>query len=152
MTDHKCPRRIEQGRMNEVQSDKWRNDDTCSYCGSYNPDLLMARLEAGTVELGPTDKSYKVYVENKGGDGFKQSYRSGCPASPCPDIVDVEGNIDVEKCTHWITQERNETKFYFQHFDEEQKHRFIELHNQGKLKIGMPGHFYRLPFFCRRED
>lgn len=40
----------------------WRPDRSCSYCGSMNPDDFMARVEAGTVELGTTDKNYKVYV------------------------------------------------------------------------------------------
>lgn len=30
----------------------------------------MERLERGDVEVGPTDKSYKVYVRNKGGETF----------------------------------------------------------------------------------
>ena len=34
----------------------------CSYCGSVHPDEFMAAVEAGEVELEPTDKSYKVYV------------------------------------------------------------------------------------------
>jgi len=122
MTDQICPRARENGATLSMMKPPfngemvWRDNDTCSYCGSYNPDQLMARLEAGDIQLGPTDKDYKVYIENSGGE----------PLSAI--------------------------KFYFQHFDEEQKHRFIELHNEGKLKIGMPGHFYRLPFFCRRED
>ena len=34
----------------------------CSYCGSVHPDEFMAAVEAGEVELTPTDKSYKVYI------------------------------------------------------------------------------------------
>jgi hypothetical protein len=43
--------------------DMWHPDETCSFCGSLNPDKLMRLLEAGTVELGPTDKNYKAYVD-----------------------------------------------------------------------------------------
>jgi hypothetical protein len=28
----------------------------------------MARVEAGTIEVGPTDKNYKAYVKNLGGE------------------------------------------------------------------------------------
>jgi len=88
----------------------WREDGTCSYCGSLNPDLLFAQIEKG-AELGPTDKSYKIYVR----------------------LVDH--------------QVRGAGKFYFQHLSDEQQVRFVELYNAHQLKIGMPGHFYTLPFF-----
>lgn len=41
-------------------------------------------------------------------------------------------------------------KFYFQHFDDEQKKRFIELMNQRLILLEYPGYFYVLPFFCQR--
>lgn len=44
--------------------DTWRQDNTCSYCGSGNPDEFMRRVEARDVTLSPTDKNYKVYVES----------------------------------------------------------------------------------------
>lgn len=65
-----CPRASENGAVLEQFQPPfngemvWREDRTCSYCGSLNPDALMERLEAGDVELGPTDKSYKVYVRD----------------------------------------------------------------------------------------
>lgn len=76
---HTCGYRVVQGRAdaNSVfrdsgpNLDSWREDDTCSYCGSLNPDILMARMEAGDIEIGPTDKSYKVYVKNLGGAELK---------------------------------------------------------------------------------
>lgn len=40
-------------------------------------------------------------------------------------------------------------KFYFEHFSEAQKRRFVELHNDGKLKLEHPGYFYRWPFFMQ---
>jgi hypothetical protein len=154
---HTCGYRVVQGRASAGSPfhgcgpnlDYYREDDSCSYCGSLNPAIFMERLERGDVELGPTDKDYKVYVRNLGGSPFKQTYRDGCPTSPCPDIVGEGGSIDVEKCTHWVTREREETKFYFYHLDAEQRLRFIELYNQQKMKLGMPHYFYMLPFFCR---
>lgn len=44
---------------------------------------------------------------------------------------------------------RGAGKFYFQHFDDEQKHRFIELMNAKTLNMRTPGHFYVLPFFAQ---
>lgn len=98
----------------------------------------MARLEAGDVELGPTDKSYKVYVRNKGGANFKQTSRN------CPKDATCTGPAD---CTHWTTREMDQTKFYFQHLSSDQCRRFVELLNVLKLKFGYPGHFYVTPFF-----
>jgi hypothetical protein len=90
----------------------WREDGTCSYCGSLKPELLFQQIEKG-AELGPTDKSYKAYVK----------------------LVD-----------HSV---RGAGKFYFQHLSFEEKMRFIDLWNDGKLNIGFPGHFYVLPFFMQ---
>lgn len=135
----KCPRRIE-GPFLLPDEDCWRDDGTCSYCGSLDPDMLMARLEVGDVEVGPTDKSYKIYVKNEGGHAFKMSFRS------CPKDATCQAPTD---CTHWVTEDRVTTKFYFQHLSDAQKNRFIELYNDKKMKIGYPGHFYVRPFFCR---
>ena len=40
----------------------WRSDGTCSYCGSVSPDLLFEQIGKGAT-IGPTDKSYKAYVD-----------------------------------------------------------------------------------------
>lgn len=137
---HRCPRRAEDHVpfSNYVDYDDWGRDNTCSYCGSLNPDVLMERAEIGDIEFGPTDKHYKVYVKNRGGAIFKHIYRD------CPTIAVCKG---PETCTHWVAEKRDETKFYFQHLSPDQQKRFIQLLNEHKLKIGMPGHFYVLPFF-----
>lgn len=44
----------------------------------------------------------------------------------------------------------NHQKFYFQHLSPEQQTRFIELYNAHKLRLGVPGYFYQLPYFCSR--
>lgn len=53
--------------------------------------------------------------------------------------------------THWVQVaprgNRRESKFYFEHLSIEQRHKFIELLNTKKLRLGEPGFFYRLPFF-----
>jgi hypothetical protein len=97
----------------------------------------MARCESGTVVLGPTDKSYKVYLTNAGGEPFKQSHRD------CPKCSTCKGPGD---CAHWVTRETSGAKFYFQHLSKAQMIRFIELLNEGKLKIEGGG-FYVRPFF-----
>jgi hypothetical protein len=143
-----CPRRAELGMsavlVDELRGpDTYREDNTCSYCGSLNPETLMERLEIGNVKLTPTDKSYKVYVQNDGGEGFKQTYRN------CPDDVPRHG---PKECTHWVTRDMTETKFYFQHLSVDQRKRFVELLNDKKLKLNIPGYFYVLPFFCARQE
>ncbi|EPR09880.1 hypothetical protein M527_07070 [Sphingobium indicum IP26] len=45
---------------------------------------------------------------------------------------------------------RGAGKFYFQHLDQSQRGKFIELLNAGAVNIGYPGHFYVLPFFAMR--
>jgi hypothetical protein len=39
-------------------------------------------------------------------------------------------------------------KFYYQHLSADQRREFVELLNDGTMRVGYPGHFYRLPFFC----
>jgi hypothetical protein len=119
----------------------WRADDrSCSYCGSMNADDFMQRLEQGDVELGSTDKNYKVYVHNAGGVAFKQSYRD------CPRDANCTGPDD---CGHWVTREIQDGKFYFYHLSEAQQTRFIELYNAGKIRMAGGFGFYVLPFFCK---
>lgn len=141
-----CPRALENGGGHNSPLKPpfngemhWREDDTCSYCGSLNPDTFMARLEAGDVELSPTDKNYKVYIRNVGGEVFKQTYRK------CPVDATCTGPDD---CTHWVTRERARAKFYFQHLSNDQKTRFVELYNQRKLQFVDDYGFYVLPYFC----
>lgn len=142
-----CPRRTESvlAMINapgfEGPDEYDPSDNTCSYCGSLEPTAFMARLEAGNVTLTPTDKNYKVYIRNDGGEVFKQTYRD-CPRG--------EPDHGPKECSHWITRDTTETKFYFQHLSAEQRHRFIELLNTNKIKLNVPGYFYVLPFFCQR--
>lgn len=66
-----CPRRSEGGAGSHPAFQ--RDDDTgpdgrCLFCGSLDAAEFMQRCEDGTVLLGSTDKSYKVYVRPvKGG-------------------------------------------------------------------------------------
>lgn len=142
-----CPRAAENGggpnspfRAPMNGEAEWREDGSCSYCGSLNPDTFMARLEAGDVETIPTDKSYKAYLRNRGGEPLKQTYRD------CPRDSTCTGPDD---CTHWVSRDIDQTKFYFQHLSTAQQERFIALYNEKRMTFAVPGHFYVRPFFCQ---
>jgi len=70
MTTQICPRAAENGADLSMMKPPfngemvWREDNTCSYCGGLNPEEFMRRLEAQDIEVGPTDKNYKVYVKD----------------------------------------------------------------------------------------
>lgn len=135
-----CGRRAEWGAASNFPTpDEWRDDKTCSYCGSLDPAEFF-RVIAEGGELGPTDKNYKVYVT---GSGLRQSYRD------CPDDADCEGPDD---CGHWVTRDVDQSKFYFQHLSADEQTKFVTLLNENKVKIGVPGYFYVLPFFCKVAD
>ena len=68
-----CPRREEAPfAITPPEEDHWREDGTCSYCGSGKPIALLADIEEG-LELTPTDKNYKVYcrASKRGGPAGK---------------------------------------------------------------------------------
>lgn len=119
----------------EEHGDHWRADGTCSYCGSLSGDAFIKHLKEGG-EVTPTDKGYKAYVHGS----FTQTYRN-CTSATCKEGPDA--------CTHWVTRPTDTAKFYFQHLDDAQRHEFIQLYNDRKMKVGYPGHFYVLPYFCR---
>jgi hypothetical protein len=117
----------------------------CDYCGSLHQDAFMERLEAGTISISGTDKNYKVYVENKGGEEFVFMYR---PMS-CTYKGEPDGTFDSSKAT-WVTQKRSHTKFYWYHLSEEQQVKFIE-HNANKVQYTNGDRLYVLPFFVKRN-
>lgn len=125
---HRCGRRDESlhGSMEKAElPDHYRNasdGERCSYCGSVSGDAFMAFVRAGG-EVGPTDKNYKAYLHDTKDDSGL-TVRIKAPGM----------------------------KFYFQHLSEEQKMEFIDLLNAGKVRVGYPGHFYRLPYFCQRVE
>lgn len=143
-----CGRRGNDG----TKEDHWRTRDhhrACSYCGSMHPDELFAAIEAG-CELGPTDKSYKVYVDLPNpevGQTVEMGSSSG-PPSAFPDATSAE--IEAGRVRGPIMGTAGphiHAKFYFQHLDEAAQQRFIDLLNAMKIKIGEPGYFYSRPFF-----
>jgi len=69
-----CPRRAEASP--DVLKmfpgpDRPRRDGTCPFCGSLTGEEFMRRVRAGD-QLGPTDKAYKVYLEQPWGKFYFQ--------------------------------------------------------------------------------
>jgi hypothetical protein len=125
---HVCPRREEAppGWVAQHPDHDWWEDRRgvrcCSWCGSVNPDDVMAHLRDGSWALGPTDKNYKAYVS----------------------VTDVDHDSGQP------SEGKHVGKFYFQHLSDEQRREFINRLNAKAFPIGMPGHFYVLPFFAQR--
>lgn len=62
-----CPRQAEATvGVQLAHQPTWRDENdgwkTCSYCGSLSPESFWRAIRA-EMELGPTDKNYKVYVK-----------------------------------------------------------------------------------------
>ena len=83
-----CPRRSEGPGYDKVDADSWRDDRTCSYCGSLHPDDFMA-LAAGGTMLDPTDKPYKVYVKGVTTNGSGKFYFQHLSAEQQRQFVDL---------------------------------------------------------------
>lgn len=171
-----CPRRGEAPYLmpGDDGKDFWRGaGDGCSYCGSISPEEFFAAVEAG-AEIGPTDKSYKAYVDlhdPRAGKPYIVSRTNFDPRNDdyvkvTPENADTlpldpqEKAEALEKLEDgggvWIRviprPERRQGKFHFQHLSPEQRRRFIELYNSKAMKLGYPGHFYARPFFCAPAD
>ena len=134
----------------------WTGDNTCSYCGSISPDVFFQAIEDG-CELGPTDKNYKVYVDLV--EPTPDAERVVSSANFRPEggeylamTPELAARFPEHADSAFIQIGRRgpvrHEKFYFQHLDEAGRDRFIELYNAGRMKLGEPGHFYQLPFFC----
>lgn len=133
-----CPRRGPHSSVFRLpETDHLRDDGTCSYCGSLDGDLLMERLEAGTVKLAGSDKNYKTYLETvEGGPPLLQTTR-----------VDEDHSSDPSNWV-WETKEVNHGKFYFMHLSEAQMQRFVELWNARRILHSL----YVLPYFMKLES
>lgn len=158
-----CPRKDQEATL-EVQRQApvfWEKDHTCSYCGSLSPEALFEAIDKG-YELGPTDKSYKLYVElphPQAGQEWPLMTCSNKPGDPptgdqwIPVTDEMRKQYFIDEDTHWVGMYKidatDQAKFYFQHFNDEHKDKFIALYNEKKLKIGYPNYFYVMPFFMQ---
>jgi len=174
MTDttdkHFCPRREEAPHIAKAfpEGDVWDDRDgyrACTYCGSMHPDDLFEAIERGD-KLGPTDKSYKIYVDlpHKNPDSVRvvgsANFKPGDSYKNWNDLTPEEKEIakgydptdGQERFIQFGTNGAiNHAKFYFQHLSPEQRTKFVQLLNDKKMNIGYPGYFYSLPYFVKKE-
>ena len=169
--NHTCPRRAETGRDNPdspfvgsgTNLDTWRTGGglvtqgsigtSCSYCGSLNPDRFMELVREGWV-VGPTDKSYKVYLGQPLSDDERAARKAEWLQRFAAGPKIAEQNADLEAAydrDHAFPQSKGGAKFYLQHLGADQQNEFIDLVNRGRMVMGEPGYFYQLPFFTTRR-
>lgn len=173
-----CPRRDEMLNPDFAKiagdHDDWRPDGTCSFCGSCSPDLFFQQVRAG-VEIGPTDKNYKAYVdlpEDKPDELTVSSAISWTPteaeiaqqglrSSDDPEVRAVMerdrwGTKNHDGSPRWVVLRKKGStrfgKFYFQHLNDEERQLFIALYNDKTMKVGNPGYFYSKPFFVKQRE
>lgn len=171
-----CPRRMSDWGPWERDEglDRWATDrggiigqdqigQSCLFCGSLHPDRFMELVRDGWI-VGPTDKHYKAYLESPLTDEQKAARRErwmkqDAVARAIRELGEKDGktperiqaDLDeqwAEQADGWLHGEQT-AKFYYQHLSAEQRAEFITLYNEGRMKVGYPGHFYVLPFFCR---
>jgi hypothetical protein len=172
-----CPRRMQDfGPWDRSEGlDRWATGHglvgqdrvalSCSFCGSLHPDRFMELVREGWI-VGPTDKSYKAYLESPLTDDEKAAKRQqwmdrGAIARAVRDLGESDGKtpeqIQADLDAEWERQApgwlhgAQSAKFYFQHLTAGQRDEFIELYNDGRMKVGIPGHLYVAPFFARRQ-
>lgn len=92
-----CPRRLMTSLFPGAfpETDYIREDGTCSFCGSLDPDVFMDVLTLHNVSLGPTDKPYKVYVTLPGGK-FHKFYFQHLSAEQMVDFVELYNDNQVK--------------------------------------------------------
>lgn len=160
-TMHECARRAESMAGGLPGKDFWSKNDgllACSYCGSLPPDKFFEAVEQG-CEVIPTDKNYKAYIVVPNPIAGQQVVRSSMTgpvwdrqtgALLREDATEEEKRTGTyERKTYGPAGETRQAKFYFQHLSAADQQRFIDLLNAKKMRLGMPGHFYRRPFFCQ---
>lgn len=81
------------------------------------------------------------YCGSFSGEQFLAMVEAGAELGP------TDKNYKVYLQGDHVLPHRGAAKFYFQHLSVEQRQRFIDLLNEKRVKIGMPGYFYTTPFF-----
>lgn len=171
-----CPRRMaEFGPWKREESlDRWCASGglvdqreaglSCSFCGSLDPVRFLELVREGWI-VGPTDKSYKVYLARPYStqelERSKERWlATDAVARAVRDLGERDGKSAEQVAADldglWdqhaeITADgKTVAKFYLLHLDEAQRDDFLALHNGGTMRIGYPGHLYVAPFFARR--
>jgi hypothetical protein len=156
-----CPRMVEATLPSQLSHvTHWRENGTCSYCGSISPEMLFAAIEAGTAVLGATDKNYKLYVDlpNPKEGQPRISASTNEKTAPGPEWLPADAEAKAkwglsDGTTFYVVRPDGpmwHAKFYFQHLSDDQKQRFVDLHNARRLKFHAGDGFYVLPFFMKR--
>jgi hypothetical protein len=134
----------------------------CTFCGSMEPGDFLEAVKDG-AEIGPTDKSYKLYVQQPNPDPDRLHPMSGShSASPHSTLTELRwedmteeqaaearrvfGGGDDGPHYEWIgfgTRPHIDSKFYTQHLSPEQGREFYELWQTGRVRWGYPGGPYR---------
>lgn len=131
----------------------------CTYCGSMSGDDFMDLVRAG-AEIGPTDKSYKLYVKGIPRDGDPDEPRvvstSSSPGDRLrgwKDLTRAEKRA-VKNSVSWPENYKEgyysfmpwgptvDGKFYTKHLSDEQGWEFDRLWRDGKINWGYPGYPY----------
>jgi hypothetical protein len=134
---------------------------SCSFCGSLNPDRFMELVREGWI-VGPTDKSYKAYLDQPATDEEKRAKKERWLASDIGQALKRAAEAEG-KTPQQVAEELDGTyrtgnpmadssgqkaKFYYQHLSAEQQAEFIELYNARRMNVGYPGRLYVRPFFA----
>lgn len=149
---HTCPRRVENGMDIEgALRGSGPNKDTyepghglvgqvrgCSYCGSMSPEDFMQAVKDGK-SIGPTDKSYKLYVSEPLTDEQKRE-RLQEQVGRYVGMGMSEDEAKKQAAADPIFGEGEHIgKFYTQHLSEEQGFEFHMLWIDKKINWGYPG-------------
>lgn len=168
-TMHTCPRRMSEiGPWERTEGlDEYRADHGmvgqpcgCTFCGSMPPGDFLDAVRAG-AEIGPTDKSYKLYIDLPNPTPDKlyvlgTSYQS----QPMRDETWVAWDEmtaeqravaadylrgDMHRPTHLKFGPRPQlnAKFYTPHLSPQQSAEFWQLWQSGQVNWGYPGGPYR---------
>lgn len=149
----------------------WRTRDgyrACNYCGSMHPDDLFVAIEAGAMITG-TDKNYKIYVDAPSRDPSTPRIVSASNDEEEPTWGSkgdwqrvTDENRAMMKSQGWGTGRdykwimvcpigpSTHCKFYYEHFDDAQQQRFIDLYNAKKINLEPMFGLYVSPFFASR--
>jgi hypothetical protein len=119
-----CPRRQELGPMAKLPA---------------GPDEFIVRKLDGNVGMINYAEPACTWCGSLSGDRFMQMIKDGYTIGP----------TDKNYKAYVQTGDGFHGKFYYQHLSEEQRAEFIELLNNRTAKLGFPGYFYVLPYFCK---
>lgn len=168
-TEHWCPRRVEAPHQSPGP-DIWESRGSlaggiapcCSYCGSLNPDVFMAKVREGWI-VEPSDKVYKCYVDEPfSAEEIARIRTNSVEWKAAKRLKLAEGLTEAEATaaadSYWDEHEaqwhrgRTVAKFSFQHLSQAQRDEFLELYNSGAMRIAYPGYFYARPFFAQPAE